>query len=128
MDHNFLSEDREILRDLYTASGWVEVYFFHKKYLLSPAQITRTIRKLEELKIVEVSDYKIRMTEFGRKWLLANRRQVFLRPDDMSWKNTSSKVAYNDDENSTYFPRPGKMRQPFYEKLYGKVKETNNGA
>lgn len=112
------SEDRELLRDLYAGGDWMDIYYFHQKYLLSPAQISRAIRKLKSLKLVESMDYKIKLTDFGCRWLLSNRRQVFLKPKDMEWKTPSSKVIADYGKISEYIPRPSKMRQTFFERLY----------
>lgn len=115
----FHSEDREILRVLYAEQEWKEIYFFHEKYLLSPAQLSRTVRKLEELGIIESSGHMIKMTDFGRSWLLANRHEVFYKFGDMRWKKFYSGLPSVRARADEYVPRPSKMKKGFFRRCGG---------
>lgn len=79
------SEDREILRHLYAVHQPVAVYFFHEKYLLSPGQIARVVRKYSDNGIIAVERDSIILTENGRRWVLRNRRQIFMSIRTRPW-------------------------------------------
>lgn len=80
------SEDIEFVKELYFHNS-VSVYYFHEKYMLSPAQLGRTIRKFIEIECVTLNDTNITLTNKGRKWIIANRRELFLKNKDKYWKN-----------------------------------------
>jgi len=80
------SEDREILRHLYAAHVPVDVYYFHERYQLSPGQIARVIRKYSSEDKIVIVDDSIELTEKGRRWVLRNRRQIFMSGSARPWK------------------------------------------
>ncbi len=96
------SEDIEFLRELFVKSR-VELYYFHEKYLLSPGQLARTVNKFLELKIVEKIDYDILLTDFGKKWILSNRKQLFLNPQKMYWKAIPNEMKKESIEKNIPF-------------------------
>jgi hypothetical protein len=80
------SEDIEFLRELYIQNS-VSMYFFHEKYMLSPAQLGRTIRKFTDIGCVILNENCIELTEKGRRWIITNRRELFLKTKEKYWKN-----------------------------------------
>ena len=79
------SEDIEFLKELYL-NNKINIYFFHEKYMLSPAQLGRTIRKFAKMKHIIVNDDNVELTENGRKWVIANRKELFLKEKEKLWK------------------------------------------
>lgn len=121
MNDRYHSEDREILRDLYADKDWKEIYVFHEKYLLSPAQVSRSVRKLEQQELIEILDHRIRMTDHGRKWLLANRRRVFFDCGKLQWKNPHTGFSTDHQRRDEHIPRPGKMSHNFFVRFFDEV-------
>jgi hypothetical protein len=79
------SEDIEFVKELYI-NNKINIYFFHEKYMLSPAQLGRSIRKFAKMKYIIVNDDNIELTKSGRKWIIANRRVLFLKEKEKHWK------------------------------------------
>lgn len=80
------SEDLEVLKELYK-SGEVEIYHFHKIYHLSPAQLSRSIRKFSKIDIFHLEGNALKLTEKGKIWILANRYSLFLKERNKYWRN-----------------------------------------
>lgn len=99
------SEDIEFMRELYIHNS-VSLYFFHEKYMLSPAQLGRTIRKFTNIECVIFNENYIELTEKGRKWVIANRRELFLKTKEKYWKNIPVEMAQEAFQiNDTYKPK-----------------------
>jgi predicted methyltransferase len=77
--------DREILKNLLKQER-IDWYYFHEKYMLSPGQLSRSIKKLEELKLLVVEDDKIKITEEGRKTIISNRNKMLRKNKDEYWE------------------------------------------
>lgn len=82
---NFHSEDIELLKELYS-NNRIDLYYFHKKYKLSPAQLGRTLSKFIDEGIISVEGQIIILNEFGKKWIIGNRRVLFLSDKSKYWK------------------------------------------
>lgn len=80
------SEDIEFLKELYYRDK-IDLYFFHEKYKLSPAQLARTIRKFEEEELIVLDKRQVILNEKGRNWIFRNRRILFLKEKSKYWKN-----------------------------------------
>jgi DNA-binding PadR family transcriptional regulator len=79
------SEDIELLKELYSSSE-KDLYFFHEKYKLSPAQLARTLKKFESEELIEIKNRIVVLTEKGRKWIFHNRGMLFLKEKSKYWK------------------------------------------
>lgn len=75
---DFSSYERECLSALFASSDWLDMFVFHEKYLLSPGQVASFMRRFEEGSVIEAQGGRARLTEFGRRWVLANRAVIFL--------------------------------------------------
>lgn len=71
------SEDIIILRNVMEKQK-VLIYDFHKNYKLTPAQILRSLSKFSIHKIVEYDEINVKITEFGKEWVNANRKFIYL--------------------------------------------------
>ena len=80
------SEDREILLALYKEKKGSDIYAFHEKYLLSPGQIARVVRKYHKEGVIDFDGKNILLTQYGRNWLIVNRLQVFRGKRTLPWK------------------------------------------
>ena len=80
------SEDIEFLKELYERKH-VDIYFFHEKYMLSPAQLARTIKKFTDKEIVEFEENLVTLTLKGEKWILSKRKSLFLKEKNKYWKD-----------------------------------------
>lgn len=89
-----LTENIELLRDLYESDSEIDSYVFHKKYNLSPASLARVLNKYEQEEIIEIKGSKLKITEKGRNWVFANRRLLFLSVRKQYWK-----VIYGKNED-----------------------------
>jgi hypothetical protein len=85
MNH-YYSEDIIFLKHIFQCQE-VDIYFFHEKYLLSPAQLSRTIRKFKEIDVITEQNGIATLTEKGRAWIIDNKRSLFLQKKSRFWKN-----------------------------------------
>ena len=95
----YFSEDIEFLKELLSKDK-VELYFFHNKYMLSPAQMARTINKFEELGLIDITNDEVSLNELGRRWIIENRKFLFLNENVKYWKEIpeemkQKKIAIN---------------------------------
>ncbi|MCK5632933.1 hypothetical protein KAH94_04240 [bacterium] len=93
------SSDKRILLELFTERKSIYIYYFHEKYLFSPVQINRFVRKYLEEKIISFDDYKIKLTEHGIKWIVHNRGKIFLSPNKKEWKKIPNEWLVEINEN-----------------------------
>jgi polyhydroxyalkanoate synthesis regulator protein len=93
------SSDKKILLELFTERNLIYIYYFHEKYLFSPAQMNRFVRNYLEEKIISFDDYKIKLTEHGIKWIVHNREKIFLYPNKKEWKKIPKEWLVKINEN-----------------------------
>ena len=93
------SSDKKILLELFIERKAIYIYYFHEKYLFSPAQINRFVRKYLEEKIISFDDYKIKLTDHGIKWIIHNRKKLFSSPNKKVWKNIPKEWIVEVSEN-----------------------------
>lgn len=100
----YFTEDIELLKELYYKNT-ANVYFFHERYRLSPAQLARAIRKFENQGLIEFNDTTVTLTENGKKWVLANRKDIFLYERKKYWKEVPENMRRKPIKmNSPYKP------------------------
>lgn len=111
------SEDIEFIKELLDRKK-VDLYFFHEKYLLSPAQLARTINKFIEEGVVELSNEEIRLTPNGEKWIICNRKSLFLHERKKYWKEIPSEMKQESFElNDFYKPNRKKLDTELFKKI-----------
>lgn len=117
---NWNIADREILLILFESHGDVDIYYFHEKYHLLPAKILTSIRKLQELGVVvfDPETMFVSLTDSGRFWVVANRREIFMRKLDLTWKNPpSSYVRPQIGVLVPYVPKRRYISRKFFDAL-----------
>ncbi len=103
------SEDIEFLRELYCKNE-VDLYFFHEKYRLSPAQLSRTISKFIEIELIILQDNNIVLTETGKKWIISHRKNLFLDEKRKYWKEIPNNMVQETiNINELYKPNRNKL-------------------
>lgn len=89
---NLESQDLLLIRKLF-ATECVSAFSLHKDFMLSVGQIVRLIDKFVSDGLVEVektvdNDASVRLTEFGRSWLLENENWLIQGNLDRFWRKT----------------------------------------
>ena len=85
------SEEIEILRELIKSDS-VDLYLFHDKYKMSPAQLSRAVSKFASKSIISINENTITLTPYGKKWIINNRKALFLSPREKYWKQIPSEM------------------------------------
>lgn len=78
----------QLYKSLYEC-GVVDLYDFHQKFLVSPIELADIIRTEVGKGFVQLNADKtaVYLTEYGAKWLEANRNRIFTEERDMPWKD-----------------------------------------
>jgi hypothetical protein len=99
------SSDKKIFLELFSNRKPLDIYYFHKQYLFSPAQISRFLRTYCKKRIIEFSDNKIYLTEHGKNWIIRNRYSIFLSQNKTHWVKIPEdwKVKDNQKISNTCF-------------------------
>jgi hypothetical protein len=109
--------DIEVLRELYR-NDKVDLYRFHQLYSLPPGQLAKTINRLMELRVLELVDDSVQLTDFGRRWVVANRRLIFLRDRAQEWKDIPENMRQDRMPiNSLYKPKKSLIDRQFFGNL-----------
>lgn len=99
----FFSEDIEFLREIFEVKK-ISPYHFHQKYLLSPAQMARTLRKFLNLEVIEFKDNEAILTKTGESWIIENRKKIFMNSNKY-WKQVPEYMKQESLEiNEVYKP------------------------
>lgn len=103
------SEDIELLKELLIKEK-IDMYYFHEKYMLSPAQLGRTIRKYEALNIISLENNIILLTSKGKQWIFKHRKELFLYERPKYWKEIPQEMLQEKIKiNELYKPNPKKI-------------------
>ena len=109
--------DIEVLRELYR-NDKVDLYRFHELYSLSPGQLAHTINHFLDLKVIEIVANCVQLTDFGRKWVVANRKSVFLQDREQEWKVIPTNLQKERiPKNSVYKPNKHLVDREFFRHL-----------
>lgn len=90
---------KQLLRILYEQET-VNVYAWHKKTCLSPISIANAVLSLRNSAILLLSDNheNVCLTEYGRKWIERNSKELFASKSDEPWKNVPEDMSSTDDD------------------------------
>lgn len=80
------SVDKKVIQELLNSSEEVGIYALFEKYKFSPAQISKFTRKFLEKGVIIINNDKLLLTEYGRKWIMANRKEIFLKERKNTWE------------------------------------------
>lgn len=89
---------KQLLRILYEHES-VNIYSWHKETCLSPICIANAVLSLRKNGILQLSDdhENACLTEYGRKWIVRNSKELFASKDEEPWKNVPEEMASADD-------------------------------
>jgi hypothetical protein len=109
--------DRKILRTLYASlKPPLALFQLHKDLGFSPAQVGSFVAKFVKNGIVNLQDESISLTEYGRKWLIANRIKVFLSHVHYDWQDIPREMRkQKNDVTSLYSPKKCNLGEHFFE-------------
>lgn len=91
------SEERVILKDLYTNDNGLDLYWFHSYRGLSVAQIYKAVQYLKNKKFIIQNENNIRIDRRKRKTILKSYTELFYNVSE-NWKNGvdfSEKISKN---------------------------------
>jgi len=118
----FFSEDIIILRELFS-KGSSTIYYFHEKYLLSPGQLARSLNKLIEMNIAQLNDDELKITDFGIKWTISNRKKIFLEEKELFWKEIPDYMKRDQLViNQMYKPKRKLLDYNYFSKIIKNLK------
>ena len=80
------SEERIILKELFSKEEGIELYWFHQYKGLSVAQIYKAINSLVESKLIIKNKHIIHIDKRKRPTILKNYSDLFCKVDE-HWKN-----------------------------------------
>jgi DNA-binding PadR family transcriptional regulator len=108
------SADIVVLRELYRNTK-MDIFEFHRLYSLSPGQLAQTLNKFVKQGIVEIEGDFAQITDFGRKWIVANRKSLFLEVRALGWKSIPDYMQKpRIPINSFYAPRKSLLDKEFF--------------
>ena len=92
------NNQKQLLRILYE-QGNISLYAWHKKTCLSPICIANAVQALRKQGVLQLSgDHEnATLTEYGRKWIELNSKELFATKGDEPWKNVPEGMASEGD-------------------------------
>ena len=73
----FSSADKKIILTLYEGGKDIDIYDLHRRFSFSPAQLSRFTRRFQKIKVIECAHERIKLTDYGKDWIIRNRRVLF---------------------------------------------------
>jgi hypothetical protein len=113
----YTSSEREIIRDLFESNDWVDLFVFHERYMLSAGQLAHTVRMLNDMNLLDIESFRVKLNQRGRRWVLANRHDLFLREDQRFWARRPVKSWVQEeqlDPATPYMPTTKRLQQRFF--------------
>ncbi|MBP6740849.1 MAG: hypothetical protein KA146_12705 [Leptospiraceae bacterium] len=86
MNLQITSVDKKVIKDLLNSSDGIIIYALFEKYKFSPAQVSKFTRKFLEHGAILIKNDKLFLTEYGRKWIIAHRKEIFLQERKNTWE------------------------------------------
>ena len=117
--------DRTILRHLYGhPDSPTSLYELHVAHSFSPAQLGNFVAKLSGAEIIDFEGEKILITDFGKKWLLANRIAIFFQHVKYDFQEIPSEMLKNKIAiNSLYSPQKEELGKNYFNDMFRENKE-----
>ena len=109
------SSDREVISALFEASDWLDLFDLHLDFVLSPGQVLDSVERLQAGGYLERKGLHARLTDLGREWVIASRRELFMNPA-RDWRSYEAKDRLVR-ENEPYLPDFAKVDRKFFVEL-----------
>ena len=89
---------KQLLRILYEKNS-VNIFEWHKETCLSPISIANAVLSLRKSGVLQLSDNRENacLTEYGRKWIERDSKELFASKSDEPWKNVPEEMTSVDD-------------------------------
>lgn len=89
---------KQLLRVLYEQET-VNIYAWHKETCLSPISIANAVLALRKKGLLQLSDNyeNVSLTDYGRKWIDINSKDLFTTESDKPWKNVPDEMVSTGD-------------------------------
>lgn len=108
------SQQRIVLRALFSERDWVDLYRLHKGTLVAPGQIAALLSFMLEQKYCLVDGLKAQITPAGRAWVLQNRKQIFCKVHT-EWRGGSKSEEHSELQPSApYLPNLAYLDRDFF--------------
>lgn len=108
------SQQRIVLRVLFSSGDWVNLYHLHKETLVAPGQIAALLLLMLDRKYCEVEGLRARITPLGRIWVLENRKQIFCKVHS-EWRESSRPDKSTEIQpGSPYLPNLSYLDREFF--------------
>ncbi|WP_288942979.1 hypothetical protein [uncultured Roseovarius sp.] len=107
------SYEREVILALFRTNDWFDLYELHDQLRLSPAQIASSVKMMGECGFCETEGLKARMTLKGMKWVLKNRKRIFLHKN-RTWASSKFVKETDRDVGEPYMPRLKSIDTKFF--------------
>lgn len=101
---DYSSSDREVIRFLFAADDWADLYELHTKFSLTPAQVLDIIERLAKAGFAETQGIHSRLTLEGRQWVIEARDQIFFGVGSRSWTFSDKIVSDAENQLDPYLP------------------------
>lgn len=110
------SNEREVILALFQSGDWLDLYELHEDFLLSPAQVVSVVNFLEGEGLCQVDGINARLTEKGIRWVLGNRRKIFMS-SKRHWSDPHGEDVARLRVGQPYMPKLGSVDRNFFHKL-----------
>lgn len=118
------NNQRLILHEIVKSGGKLFIYNINRKYYISPGLISKTIRNLEEKKLVVTNDLIVQLSEKGKKlvYTLGLRRQAQV---NKPWRKCPEEFKQTKIDISTpYAPKISSLDK----EIVSKILRNKNGS
>lgn len=78
--------ERVIFRQLFSVPEGLDIFYFHERYQLSPAQLYAFISEYSPLNYAHIAEDKIYLTQKGKFFVWKNRFFIFENKYKKSWR------------------------------------------
>jgi len=102
MNDNISIAEKEILINLFSQPSGINIYEFHEKYLLSPAQLSAFVDTYSKEGYVSINDDILSITPSGQRWIISKRAKLFLN-EDKYWKKVPDSISFVSDSTLTNY-------------------------
>lgn len=110
------SYEREVILALFESDDWFDLYDLHEDLLLSPAQVVSVITFLTGEALCQVDGTKAKLSEKGIRWVLRNRRRIFMS-NERHWSLPQRADVARLQVGQPYMPKLGSVDRDFFQKL-----------